>query len=80
MNKYNFRVAKIIYYNYVLPDQKLIILIHSLNNVTLSVGAANLFDVYPTVQDTETETGGLWDAVQMGFSGRFLYSRLMINF
>ena len=29
----------------------------------------DIFDVYPTQQDTETETGGLWDAVQMGFSG-----------
>ena len=37
----------------------------------LTIGAVNLFNVYPTQQDTETETGGLWDAVQMGFSGAF---------
>ncbi len=45
-------------------------------NVRLTLGGANLFDVYPTPQDTETETGGLWDAVQMGFSGAFYYARL----
>jgi iron complex outermembrane receptor protein len=42
----------------------------------LTVGGSNLFDVYPTQQDTETETGGMWDAVQMGFSGRFYFARL----
>jgi len=47
--------------------------------VRLTVGGANLFDTYPTRQDTETETGGMWDAVQMGFSGRFLYARLGVN-
>lgn len=49
-------------------------------NVFLSAGAANLFNVYPTQQDTETETGGLWDAVQMGFSGAFYFSRLGFRF
>ena len=44
--------------------------------VHLTVGGSNLFDTYPTLQDTETETGGLWDAVQMGFSGRFYFARL----
>lgn len=47
------------------------------DNILLVVGGANIFDVYPTQQqDTETETGGLWDAVQMGFSGRFYFARL----
>lgn len=50
------------------------------DNVTLLVGGANLFDVYPTQQDTETESGGLWDAVQMGFSGRFLFGKLIVHF
>jgi iron complex outermembrane receptor protein len=50
------------------------------NNLTLVAGAANVFDVYPTQQeDTETETGGLWDAVQMGFSGRFYFARLNVR-
>ena len=46
------------------------------DNASLSFGGANLFNVYPTQQDTETETGGLWDAVQMGFSGAFYFARL----
>jgi iron complex outermembrane receptor protein len=45
----------------------------------ITVGAANIFNVYPTQQDTETETGGLWDAVQMGFSGTFYFARLSIR-
>jgi iron complex outermembrane recepter protein len=40
------------------------------------VGAANLLNAYPSPQDTETETGGIWDAVQMGFSGTFIFARL----
>jgi len=39
-----------------------------------------LFNAYPTRQDLETETGGLYDAVQMGFNGRFFYSRLSFRF
>jgi len=50
------------------------------DNLTLLLGGANLFDVYPTQQDTETESGGLWDAVQMGFSGRFLFGKLIVHF
>lgn len=50
------------------------------NNVSLVVGGANLFNEYPTQQDTETETGGLWDAGQMGFSGRFYFARLNFRF
>jgi iron complex outermembrane receptor protein len=49
-------------------------------NMTLVLGASNLFDVYPTKQDdSETETGGAWDAVQMGFSGRFLFAKLNLT-
>lgn len=47
--------------------------------VSLTVGGSNLFDTYPTAQDTETETGGLWDAVQMGFSGRYYFARLGVR-
>jgi iron complex outermembrane receptor protein len=45
-------------------------------NVSLTLGGNNLFNRYPSQQDTETETGGVWDAVQMGFSGAFYYARL----
>jgi iron complex outermembrane receptor protein len=49
-------------------------------NLMLNFGAANLFNVYPTQQDTETETGGLWDAVQMGFAGSFYFAKLGFRF
>jgi iron complex outermembrane receptor protein len=45
----------------------------------ITVGGTNLLDAYPTQQDTETETGGLWDAVQMGSSGAFYFVRLEIR-
>jgi len=50
------------------------------SRMSLNVGAANLFNVYPTQQDTETETGGLWDAVQMGFGGSFYFAKLNFRF
>jgi hypothetical protein len=34
------------------------------------------FNACPSPQDTETETGGVWDAVQMGFSGAYYFVRL----
>lgn len=49
-------------------------------NILLSIGAANVFNVYPTQQDTETETGGLWDPVQMGFSGAFYFAKVGFKF
>jgi iron complex outermembrane recepter protein len=53
----------------------------NLSNVfSLHVGSANLFNVYPDAQDTETETGGLWDAVQMGSGGAFYFARLGFKF
>ncbi|KLT70065.1 TonB-dependent receptor [Flavobacterium sp. ABG] len=52
------------------------------NNLKLSVGSNNLFNVYPTKQDElgNTEAGGYWDAVQMGFSGAYYYARIGFNF
>jgi iron complex outermembrane receptor protein len=49
-------------------------------NISFNIGAANLFNVYPTQQDTETETGGVWDAVQMGFSGSFYFTKIGFKF
>ncbi|WP_224999868.1 TonB-dependent receptor [Cesiribacter sp. SM1] len=47
------------------------------NNIILTVGATNIFDVYPDEHDPAlTESGGLWDPVQMGFTGAFYYGRL----
>ncbi len=50
------------------------------DHLTFRIGANNLFNVYPTTQDTETETGGLWDAVQMGFNGAFYFAKLGFTF
>lgn len=50
------------------------------NNISLTLGGVNIFNVYPSEQDTETESGGLWDPVQMGFNGAFYYGRLRFTF
>ena len=51
-------------------------------NLKLSAGSNNLLNIYPTKQDEQgnTEAGGYWDAVQMGFSGAYYYARLGFNF
>lgn len=52
-----------------------------LSNATkLSIGANNLFNIYPDQQDDWVEGGGYWDAVQMGFGGAYYYARLGFNF
>ncbi|MBC8173941.1 MAG: TonB-dependent receptor [Chitinophagales bacterium] len=51
------------------------------NNTHLTIGASNLLNTYPTPQDPyETETGGAWDAVQMGFNGTFIFGKLGFKF
>ena len=52
------------------------------NHLKLTIGSNNLFNVYPTKQDESgnTEAGGYWDAVQMGFNGAYYYARLGFNF
>ena len=53
-----------------------------IKSLKLSVGSNNLFNIYPTKQDESgnTEAGGYWDAVQMGFSGAYYYTRLSFRF
>ena len=48
----------------------------------ITLGSNNLFNIYPTKQDESgnTEAGGYWDAVQMGFNGAYYYARLGFNF
>lgn len=46
------------------------------DNVSVTLGGANIFNRYPSQQDTETETGGLFDAVQMGIGGAFYFAKL----
>jgi iron complex outermembrane receptor protein len=63
-------------------------------NLSLHFGALNLFNQYPKwrydqtaggspdaigYDPYETETGGAWDAVQMGFDGTFLFAKLGIK-
>lgn len=50
-------------------------------NINLSVGGVNIFNIYPDQQDAEnSESGGLWDAVQMGFSGAYYFAKLGFKF
>ena len=50
------------------------------NQLRLSVGASNLFNVYPDFFNPQaTENGGAWDAVQMGSNGRFLFAKLQFR-
>ncbi len=50
-------------------------------NLKLTIGGNNIFNEYPDQQnDGETESGGYWDAVQMGFGGAYYYARMSYNF
>ncbi len=49
-------------------------------NFSFQIGANNLFNTYPTVQGENTDSGGLWDAVQMGTNGAFYYSKFLAKF
>ena len=46
----------------------------------ITAGANNLLNIYPDQQDDWVEAGGYWDAVQMGFSGAYYYTRLNFKF
>lgn len=49
--------------------------------VRFTVGGQNIFDVYPThVNAANTETGGMWEAVQMGHGGSFFFGKIGIRF
>src|SRR6185436_8141353 len=64
--KYDPRVSTDVHFGFDLP-----------RNLTLTVGGTNIFDVYPSEQDpAETENGGRWENVQMGFNGASWYVRL----
>ena len=68
---YNPRVVTDLTFGYKLTE-----------NLKLTAGSNNLLNVYPTKQDEQgnTEAGGYWDAVQMGFSGAYYYARLGFSF
>ncbi|NKI25041.1 TonB-dependent receptor [Arenibacter sp. 6A1] len=51
------------------------------SNLKFTVGANNLFNIYPTSQfDGWTDQGGLADSVQMGSDGTYVFGRLNFNF
>ena len=53
---------------------------YKLNEVTnLQFGANNLLNIYPTKQNDFTDSGGVWDATQMGINGSFYYTKLNLN-
>lgn len=46
----------------------------------ISVGGMNILDTYPSIQDPGlTETGGMWDAVQMGHGGAFFFGKISVR-
>ena len=57
-------------------------------NITLFVGADNLFNVHPDLgavpqaryEAFDNESGGPWDSVQMGFNGLRLFGKLALHF
>ena len=50
-------------------------------NVKISLNGSNIFNVYPNKQKpSDTETGGMYEAVQMGFGGSFYSVRLKFKF
>ncbi|MCJ7933861.1 MAG: TonB-dependent receptor [Chryseobacterium sp.] len=54
-------------------------------NLNLTLGSKNIFNRYPSLQPTQvdsgnTESGGIFDPVQMGFAGRQVFARLNFKF
>jgi iron complex outermembrane receptor protein len=47
--------------------------------INLQLGANNLFNIYPTKQNSFTDSGGLWDSTQMGTNGSFYYTKLNLK-
>jgi iron complex outermembrane recepter protein len=50
-------------------------------NIKLSIGAANIFDQFPSTQDDlETDNGFIYDSVQFGLNGTSYFARLSAKF
>lgn len=52
------------------------------NSTNFTLGIKNMFNIYPTQQiaSDDTDSGGYFDAVQMGFGGTYFYARLGFSF
>ncbi|WP_217607204.1 TonB-dependent receptor [Chitinophaga sp. GbtcB8] len=49
--------------------------------ITWVVGGSNLFNVYPTKHNANlTDSGGIYEPLQMGFNGTYFFSRLAFRF
>lgn len=53
---------------------------HLSKKISFQFGVNNLFNTYPTEQGENTDSGGLWDAVQMGTNGAFYYTKILTKF
>jgi iron complex outermembrane receptor protein len=54
---------------------------YNLKNFTFTLGGLNILNVYPDKHDPGlTESGGIWDCVQMGFSGAFYFAKIGFKF
>jgi iron complex outermembrane receptor protein len=54
---------------------------YNLRNFTFTVGGANILNAYPDKMDPGlTESGGIWDSVQMGFSGALYFAKIGFKF
>jgi iron complex outermembrane recepter protein len=50
-------------------------------NINFMLNGSNIFNVYPSKQNpVDTETGGMYEPVQMGFGGSFYSVRLKLKF
>ena len=47
--------------------------------INVQLGSNNLLNIYPTKQNDFTDSGGLWDATQMGINGAFYYTKLNLK-
>lgn len=49
--------------------------------VMLALGGNNIFDVYPTIQNSGSTDGGThWDGVQMGMGGAYFFTKIGFKF
>ena len=56
-------------------------LAYNFNNIRITLGGNNILNVYPDAHDPAlTETGGIWDPVQMGFAGSYFYTKIGFKF
>ena len=54
---------------------------YNLKNFTFTLGGLNILNAYPDRHDPGlTESGGIWDCVQMGFSGAFYFAKIGFKF